>query len=69
MRRRSRSTSARATTRRASPPDDQSRKPEDGIHDTLLDNAITIDRRFKVPHVENALALNNIKTEVELGSI
>ncbi|MBV8797990.1 MAG: FAD-dependent oxidoreductase [Hyphomicrobiales bacterium] len=38
-----------------------------GIHEWSYDNAITLDRRFRVPHVENALALRNIQTEVELG--
>ena len=38
-----------------------------GIHEWSYDNAITLDRRFQVPHVENALALKNIQTEVELG--
>jgi thioredoxin reductase/ferredoxin len=38
-----------------------------GIHEWSYDNAITLDRRFKVPHVENALALKSIQTEVELG--
>ena len=38
-----------------------------GIHEWSYDNAITIDRRFKVPHAGNAIALKNIRTEVELG--
>jgi ferredoxin len=38
-----------------------------GIHEWSYDNAITLDRRFQVPHVENAVALKNIQTEVELG--
>jgi NADPH-dependent glutamate synthase beta subunit-like oxidoreductase len=38
-----------------------------GIHEWSYDNAITLDRRFKVPHVENTVALKNIQTEVELG--
>jgi NADPH-dependent glutamate synthase beta subunit-like oxidoreductase/ferredoxin len=38
-----------------------------GIHEWSYDNAITLDRRFKVPHVANAVALKNIETEVELG--
>ena len=38
-----------------------------GIHEWSYDNGITLDRRFGVPHVENALALKNIETEVELG--
>jgi formate dehydrogenase (NADP+) beta subunit len=38
-----------------------------GIHEWSYDNAITLDRRFVVPHVEKAKALKNILTEVELG--
>jgi formate dehydrogenase beta subunit len=38
-----------------------------GIHEWSYDNGITVDRRFKVPHRENAIALKNIATEVELG--
>jgi ferredoxin len=38
-----------------------------GIHEWSYDNDITLDRRFQVPHVENAVALKNIETEVELG--
>ena len=38
-----------------------------GIHEWSYDNAITLDRRFKVPQVEQAMALSNISTEVELG--
>ncbi len=38
-----------------------------GIHEWSYDNAITLDGRFKVPHAANAIALKNIRTEVELG--
>jgi formate dehydrogenase beta subunit len=38
-----------------------------GIHEWSYDNAITLDKRFKVPHRENAIALKNIAAEVELG--
>jgi formate dehydrogenase beta subunit len=38
-----------------------------GLHEWSYDSAITLDRRFAVPHVENAKALKNVKTEVELG--
>ncbi|MBV8108035.1 MAG: FAD-dependent oxidoreductase [Hyphomicrobiales bacterium] len=38
-----------------------------GLHEWSYDNAITLDRRFAVPHVENTKALKNVKTEVELG--
>jgi NADPH-dependent glutamate synthase beta subunit-like oxidoreductase/ferredoxin len=38
-----------------------------GIHEWSYDNAITLDRRFKVPHADSAIALKNISAEVELG--
>src|SRR5208282_2914620 len=38
-----------------------------GLHEWSYDNAITLDRRFAVPHVESARALKSIRTEVELG--
>jgi len=38
-----------------------------GIHEWSYDNAITLDRRFKVPQTETAIALKNIRAEVELG--
>ena len=38
-----------------------------GIHEWSYDNAITLDRRFRVPQVEVAKALKNLRTEVELG--
>jgi formate dehydrogenase (NADP+) beta subunit len=38
-----------------------------GLHEWSYDNAITLDRRFAVPHVENTKALKNVNTEVELG--
>jgi ferredoxin len=38
-----------------------------GIHEWSYDNAITLDPRFKVPHADTALALKNIRAEVELG--
>jgi NADPH-dependent glutamate synthase beta subunit-like oxidoreductase len=38
-----------------------------GIHEWSYDNAITLDRRFKVPQVESAFAVRNIGVEVELG--
>ena len=54
--------------RRAPAADDQSREPEDGHPRVVLRQR---HRRsiagFKVPHVENAVALKNIHTEVELG--
>jgi formate dehydrogenase beta subunit len=38
-----------------------------GIHEWSYDNAIALDRRFKVPHNSSPLALKNIHAEVELG--
>ena len=38
-----------------------------GIHEWSYDNAIALDRRFKVPHNGSASALRNIHAEVELG--
>ncbi|MET0605746.1 MAG: FAD-dependent oxidoreductase [Beijerinckiaceae bacterium] len=38
-----------------------------GIHEWSYDNDIANDLRFKVPTLENAIALKDIRTEVELG--
>jgi formate dehydrogenase (NADP+) beta subunit len=38
-----------------------------GIHEWSYDNAPSLDLRFKVPHREKILALQDIKAEVELG--
>ena len=38
-----------------------------GIHEWSYGNAITLDRRFKVPQTDSALALKSIGAEVELG--
>ncbi|HTR56634.1 MAG TPA: FAD-dependent oxidoreductase [Casimicrobiaceae bacterium] len=38
-----------------------------GIHEWSYDNAITADRRFRVPLKDTKIALANIKVEVELG--
>ena len=38
-----------------------------GIHEWSYDNDVSIDLRFKVPHIEKARALADIGTEVELG--
>ncbi len=38
-----------------------------GIHEWSYDNDISNDVRFKVPLVDKALALKDVKTEVELG--
>ncbi|HEY0521743.1 MAG TPA: FAD-dependent oxidoreductase, partial [Stellaceae bacterium] len=38
-----------------------------GIHEWSYDNAVSVDLRFKVPMRETAIALRDIKVEVELG--
>ena len=38
-----------------------------GIHEWSYDNEITLDKRYRVPHREKAVALRDIKAEVELG--
>jgi formate dehydrogenase (NADP+) beta subunit len=38
-----------------------------GIHEWSYDNDIHNDRRYKVPHREKAIALRDVKSEVELG--
>jgi formate dehydrogenase beta subunit len=38
-----------------------------GIHEWSYDNEITLDKRYRVPHQKNEVALASIKTEVELG--
>jgi formate dehydrogenase (NADP+) beta subunit len=38
-----------------------------GIHEWSYDNSISNDKRFKVPHRDNLIALKDIKIEVELG--
>jgi formate dehydrogenase (NADP+) beta subunit len=38
-----------------------------GIHEWSYDNDISGDKRFKVPHRDKAIALKDIRTEVELG--
>ena len=38
-----------------------------GIHEWSYDNDITLDKRYKVPHADQSVALKNIKIEVELG--
>jgi len=38
-----------------------------GIHEWSYDNEIALDRRYKVPHRDNVVALKDIKAEVELG--
>jgi NADPH-dependent glutamate synthase beta subunit-like oxidoreductase/ferredoxin len=38
-----------------------------GIHEWSYDNPVSLDPRFKVPHREQAVALADISTEVELG--
>jgi NADPH-dependent glutamate synthase beta subunit-like oxidoreductase len=38
-----------------------------GIHEWSYDNDIALDKRFKVPHRDKAVALKDIRAEVELG--
>ena len=38
-----------------------------GIHEWSYDNDISLDQRYKVPLRDQAIALNDIKAEVELG--
>jgi NADPH-dependent glutamate synthase beta subunit-like oxidoreductase/ferredoxin len=38
-----------------------------GIHEWSYDNAVSIDLRYKVPHIEKGQALRDITIEVELG--
>jgi ferredoxin len=38
-----------------------------GIHEWSYKNEILLDERYAVPHRDNAVALSNIKAEVELG--
>jgi formate dehydrogenase beta subunit len=38
-----------------------------GIHEWSYDNDVSIDLRYKVPHVEERIALRDIRVEVELG--
>jgi formate dehydrogenase (NADP+) beta subunit len=38
-----------------------------GIHEWSYDNDIANDKRYKVPHREKAIALKDVKAEVELG--
>jgi len=38
-----------------------------GIHEWSYDNDISLDKRYKVPHADQTVALKNIRIEVELG--
>ena len=38
-----------------------------GIHEWSYDNDIANDKRYKVPHRDKAIALKDVKAEVELG--
>ncbi len=49
------------------PPDVTLASQKMGIHEWSYDNDVSIDLRYKVPHREKALALTDIKAEVELG--
>ena len=69
-RRRSRSTSSASgedVTRAPAAGRDACRRQKMGIHEWSYDNEISLDLRFKVPHREKAVALRDIKAEVELG--
>jgi NADPH-dependent glutamate synthase beta subunit-like oxidoreductase/ferredoxin len=48
-------------------PDVQISSQKMGIHEWSYDNDITLDRRFKVPLRDKAIALKDIRAEVELG--
>jgi len=49
------------------PPDTTLISQKMGIHEWSYDNGISIDLRFKVPMRDTAVALRDIKAEVELG--
>ncbi len=49
------------------PPDVTLVSQKMGIHEWSYDNDVSIDLRFKVPHRDKAVALNDITAEVELG--
>ena len=68
-RRRSRSTSsARARTCSDRPPPGVTLSSQKmGIHEWSYDNDVSLDLRYKVPQRDKAIALKNIKAEVELG--
>jgi NADPH-dependent glutamate synthase beta subunit-like oxidoreductase len=38
-----------------------------GIHEWSYDNDVSVDKRYKVPHLDKVVALKDIRTEVELG--
>jgi NADPH-dependent glutamate synthase beta subunit-like oxidoreductase/ferredoxin len=38
-----------------------------GIHEWTYDNDIALDKRYKVPHLPNEVALKDVRAEVELG--
>ena len=38
-----------------------------GIHEWSYDNDIALDKRYKVPHLPNEVALKDVRAEVELG--
>lgn len=49
------------------PPDVMLVSQKMGIHEWSYDNAVSIDLRYKVPHIEKGAALNDITAEVEIG--
>ncbi|MBI1211836.1 MAG: 4Fe-4S dicluster domain-containing protein [Alphaproteobacteria bacterium] len=38
-----------------------------GIHEWTYDNDVALDKRYKVPHLPNDVALKDVRAEVELG--
>jgi len=49
------------------PPDFSLVSQKMGIHEWSYDNEIFNDKRYRVPHMDKAIALKDIKVEVELG--
>ena len=54
-------------TRHRPPPHVNLASQKMGIHEWSYDNAVSPDRRYRVPQVGNVVALNSLKVEVELG--
>jgi len=49
------------------PPDFSLVSQKMGIHEWSYDNEVFNDKRYRVPHMDKAIALKDIKAEVELG--
>jgi NADPH-dependent glutamate synthase beta subunit-like oxidoreductase len=49
------------------PPDFSLVSQKMGIHEWSYDNEVFNDKRYRVPHMDKAIALKDIKVEVELG--